>query len=209
MTPIRLLLVDDHPVVRRGYKSYLEKTNIEVVAEAGNGREAYAAFVAFRPDITVLDISLPDMSGLDVLWRIRRRDPNARVLIFTIHDNPLLVEKALQGGSLGYLTKGCSPKMLVEALHRVRQGERFVEPPLLEKVSRSQHRLLKRLTLREFEVFQLLAQGRSVTEIAGLLHLSPKTVGVHQTRILRKLDLPNTVHLVLLAVCCGVVKPAI
>ncbi len=206
MMPIRLLLVDDHPVVRSGYKSYLEKTiNIEVVAEASNGREAYAAFVACRPDVTVLDISLPDVSGLEVLRRICRRDPNAKVLIFTIHDNPLLVEKALQGGALGYLTKGCSPKMLVEALQRVMQGQQFVEPALLERVSSSPPSLLKRLTLREFEVFQLLAQGRSVAEIAGLLHLSPKTVGVHQTRILRKLNLPNPVHLVLLAVRCGVV----
>lgn len=209
MMQIRLLLVDDHPVVRQGYTSYLEQVLSIEIAEAGSGKQAYTTFVVFRPDVTVLDVSLPDVSGLEVLRRIRRRDPEAKVLVFTIHDSPLLVEKALQGGALGYLTKSCNPKLLVEALQQVMQGERFVEPALLETVSRSPQSLLKRLTLREFEVFQLLAQGRSVAEIAGLLNLSPKTVGVHQTRILHKLDLPSPVHLVLLAVRCGLVKPTV
>ncbi|GAB4358864.1 MAG: response regulator transcription factor [Methylohalobius crimeensis] len=210
MRPIRLLLVDDHPVVRQGYRCYLKSTpDIDVVAEAGDGSEAYQAFSACRPDITVLDISLPDVSGLAVLRRIRGRSADAKVLIFTIHDNPLLVRKALEAGALGYISKCCGAPVLMEAVRRVMRGEQFVEARLAHAVSRHPHQLLERLTAREFEVFQLLAQGRSVNEIASLLHLSSKTVGVHQTRILKKLDLPNIAHLVLLAVRCGLVEPEI
>ncbi|GAB6067262.1 response regulator transcription factor [Methylothermus subterraneus] len=205
MTPIRVLIVDDHPVVRQGYRSYLEKILPLEVVEADSAQEAYRAFVASQPHVVVLDLSLPDVSGLEVLQRICRRDPNARVLVFTIHAHPLLVEKALAAGALGYVSKGASPKVLTEALQRVLRGERFVEPGLLDQVAAASRAKLARLTPREFEVFQLLACGRSVAEIAKLLHLSPKTVGVHQTRILRKLELPNAVHLALLAVQLGLV----
>ncbi|MBN2701778.1 MAG: response regulator [Methylohalobius sp. ZOD2] len=210
MRPIRLLLVDDHPVVRQGYRCYLKSApDTEVVAEASDGSEAYQAFIACRPDITVLDISLPDVSGLAVLRRIRQRLADAKVLVFTIHDNPLLIRKALEAGARGYLSKRCGPPMLMEAVRRVMQGERYVESRLEQAVSSPPHELLQRLTAREFEVFHLLAQGRSVNEIASLLQLSSKTVGVHQTRILKKLDLPNIAHLVLLAVRCGLVEPKI
>lgn len=150
-------------------------------------------------------MSLPDGNGLEVLRRICRRDPSAKVLVFTIHANPLLLERALAIGALGYLSKGSSPKLLVEALQKIRQGKRFVEPTLLNALACSPKAPLECLTPREFEIFQLLASGRSVAEIAKLLHLSSKTVGVHQTRILRKLNLPNAVHLTLFAVQCGLI----
>lgn len=197
---IRLLLVDDHPVVRSGYRRYLEAAgDIEIVAEAADGAEAYRAFIIHRPDVTVLDITLEGISGLDVLRRIRQRDANARVIIFTMHGNPLLVERALEAGACGYLTKRCGPGLVVEAVRQVMGGKIFVDPALGPR-RQGIPPLLERLTPREFEVFRLLAQGRSVAEIARLLHVSLKTAGVHQTRILRKLNLANTVQLVLLAV---------
>jgi DNA-binding NarL/FixJ family response regulator len=205
MKPISLLLVDDHPVVRQGYKSYLAKALPIEVIEAGNGREAYSAFVRFAPEVVVLDLRLPDMSGLEVLRRIRQRDPSAKVIVFTIFDNPLLLKRALEGGALGYLSKGASPKLLLQALKAVLRGERFIDPQLAE--AKSPHAKLECLTRREFEVFQLLAQGKSVAEIAKVLSISPKTVGVHQTRILHKLHLPNTACLVLLAFSAGLLQP--
>lgn len=205
MKPISVLLVDDHPVVRQGYKSYLEKALPIAVIEAGDGRDAYSAFVRFAPEVVVLDLHLPDMSGLEVLRKIRQRDPSAKVIVFTIFDNPILLKRALEGGALGYLSKGASPKLLRQALEAVRRGEQFIDPKLA--ASESPHAALERLTRREFEVFQLLARGKSVAEIAKVLNISPKTVGVHQTRILHKLHLPNTACLVLLACNAGLLQP--
>lgn len=205
MKPISLLLIDDHPVVRQGYKSYLAKALPIKVIEADNGREGYSAFVRFAPEVVVLDLRLPDMSGMEVLRRIRQRDPSAKVIVFTIFDNPLLLKRALEGGALGYLSKGASPKLLLQALEAVLRGERFIDPQLAE--AKSPHAKLECLTRREFEVFQLLVQGKSVAEIAKVLSISPKTVGVHQTRILHKLHLPNTACLVLLAFNAGLLQP--
>jgi len=200
MKPIRLLIVDDHPIVRLGYRKYLEQILPLEVVEAGSAQEAYRAFKDWQPHAIVLDLSLPDVSGLEVLRRICQRTPAAKVLVFTIYANPLLLERALKAGALGYLTKGASPKMLGEALLTVLQGKRFIEPRLLETFAPAG---LDRLTPREFEVFQLLARGWSVAEIAQALHLSRKTVDVHKLRILRKLGLSNCVQLALLAVQSG------
>ncbi len=207
METLRLLLVDDHPVVCSGYRRYLEAVaDIEVVAEAGTGAEAYRLIAVLRPDVIVFDLSLPDVSGIELLRRICRRDRGARVLVFTMHENTLLMRRALQAGALGYLCKRHGPAILVEAVRRVAAGETFLDPHLATRREKAPD-ALQRLTPREFEVFQLLAQGRSVAEIARLLHLSRKTVGVHQTRILKKLGLDNTVQLALLAVRCRVVQP--
>ncbi len=208
METVRLLLVDDHPVVCSGYRRYLETVaDIEVAAEAGTGAEAYQLIEVVRPDVIVFDLSLPDVSGIELLRRICRRDPDARVLVFTMHENTLLMRRALQAGALGYLCKRHGPAILVAAVRRVAAGETFLDPHLAARQEKAPDALLQRLTPREFEVFQLLAQGRLVTEIARLLHLSRKTVGVHQTRILKKLGLANTVQLALLAVRCRVVQP--
>ena len=208
MKAIRVLLVDDHPVVCQGYRSYLEGvTDIEVAAEAGTGAAAYRLITALRPDVIVFDLALPDVSGMELLRRICQRDPEARVLVFTMYENGLLMQRALQAGALGYLCKRHGPAVLVEAVRRVAAGEPFHDPHLATRRHKEPDALLQRLTPREFEVFQLLAEGRSVAEIARLLHLSRKTVGVHQTRILKKLNLANTVQLALLAVRCQVIQP--
>ncbi len=205
---IRLLLVDDHPVVCSGYRRYLENmADIQVAGEAGCGAEGYRLFAELRPDVTVVDISLPDMSGLEVVRRIRQRDPEARLLVFTIHENALMMERAMQAGAIGYLGKHHGPALMVEAVRQVAGGELFLDPDLRTGPEKIPASPLKRLTPREFEIFRLLAQGRSVAEIAALLHLSRKTVGVHQTRILKKLNLANTVQLALLAVRCQVIVP--
>ncbi len=208
MKTIRILLVDDHPVVRSGFRRYLDAIeDLEVAGEANSGAAAYQAFVALQPDITILDIALPDVSGLDVLRRIRQRHSEARLLMVTMHENVLLMERAMQAGASGYLSKRHEPARLVQAIRRIAAGDSFPDPELTVRREHDASSLLERLTPREFEVFQLLAQGRSVMEISELLHLSKKTVGVHQTRIFKKLDLANSVQLALLAVRHQLIQP--
>jgi len=208
MKTIRILLVDDHPVVRSGFRRYLDAIDdLEVIGEADSGASAYRAFVSLCPDITILDIALPDVSGLEVLRRIRRRHAGARVLMVTMHENVLLMERALQAGASGYLTKRHGPARLVQVIRRIVSGGIVSDPELALRRERDTDFRLECLTPREFEVFQLLAQGRSVEEVAELLHLSKKTVGVHQTRILNKLHLDNRVQLALLAVRHQLVQP--
>ncbi|HEB78836.1 MAG TPA: response regulator transcription factor, partial [Methylothermaceae bacterium] len=151
-TMIRLLLVDDHPVVCSGYRRYLENmADIQVAGEAGCGAEGYRLFAELRPDVTVVDISLPDMSGLEVVRRIRQRDPEARLLVFTIHENALMMERAMQAGAIGYLGKHHGPALMVEAVRQVAGGELFLDPDLRTGPEKIPASPLKRLTPREFE----------------------------------------------------------
>lgn len=205
---LRVLLVDDHAVVREGYRRLLEATGeIAVVAEAGNGEAAYASFVACDPDVVVMDISLPGIGGLEALRRIRSRAPAARVLMFSMHENPVFVERALDGGASGYVTKASAPDMLVEAVQAIATGRRFLPKDLARQISesrpRAEHRRLEILTEREFEVLRLLADGRSLTEIAALLCVSGKTVANYQTNIRQKLSVDNPMQLLRLALSCG------
>lgn len=211
MDEIKVLLVDDHPVVRSGYRRLLDNIpNIQVVAEAETGAEGYRKYVESRPDVVVMDLSLPDIGGLEVIRKILMRDSAAKILVFSVHENEILVERALEAGARGYLTKRSAPKILVHALAAVAHGEIYLDPALhgiAEKARMGHQALLKRLTSREFEVFRHLAEGRSVTEIAALLHASAKTIGVHQTRIMKKLNLSNSVQLAHIAVRAGIIIP--
>lgn len=211
MDEIKVLLVDDHPVVRSGYRRLLDNIpNIQVVAEAETGAEGYRKYVESRPDVVVMDLSLPDIGGLEVIRKILMRDSAAKILVFSVHENEILVERALEAGARGYLTKRSAPKILVHALAAVAHGEIYLDPALhgiAEKARMGHQALLKRLTSREFEVFRHLAEGRSVAEIAALLHASAKTIGVHQTRIMKKLNLSNSVQLAHIAVRAGIIIP--
>jgi two-component system, NarL family, invasion response regulator UvrY len=205
---LRVLLVDDHAVVREGYRRLLEATGeIAVVAEADSGEAAYANFVTCTPDVVVMDISLPGIGGLEALRRIRAREPAARVLMFSMHADPVFIERALDGGALGYVTKASAPDMLVEAVQAVAAGRRFLPRDLVRRMgedqSKEEHRRLEVLTEREFEVLRLLTEGRSLTEIAALLCVSGKTVANYQTNIRQKLSVDNPMQLLRLALACG------
>ena len=208
---IRVLLVDDHPVVRDGYKRLLESTpDIVVQAEAATGQDAYVTYFRVEPDVLILDLSLPGISGLESLRRIRARDPGARVLVFSMHDSPLMVTRAVEAGAAGYLTKSSAASQMVEAVREVARGRNFLPADLVpELISANAQRNdpLKALTPREFQVFLRLAQGEPVAEIARVLVISPKTVGVHQTNIMKKLDLRNVSELTRLAIRCGAIQP--
>jgi len=206
--PIRVLLVDDHAVVREGYRRLLEATSgIRVIAEASSGEEAYACFVKLDPDVIVMDITLPGISGLEALRRILGRQPTARVLMFSMHEDPVFVARALEGGALGYLTKASAPDLMVKAVQAMAAGQQFVPIELSRTVQGRatdvDRQNLDTLTEREFEILRLLAAGHGLTQIATLLCVSGKTVANYQTSIRQKLGCDNAMQLLRIAVGCG------
>ena len=201
---ISILLVDDHPVVRHGYRLLLERDGtMKVVAEAGDAQSAYEAAVRCRPDVIVMDISLPDCSGLDAIHRILSREPSSRILVFSIHESPLLKTRARELGAMGYLTKRSMPGQMVEAVRLIAGGGQYFDLGLPEVEDEP----LNRLSNREFEIFLLLAKGMSVNQIAELLHISRKTVGVHHTRIMHKTGADSPAYLARLAIRHGLIQP--
>jgi len=207
---IRVLLADDHPVVRSGYLRLLDQAgDIHVVAEAGDGEAAYAAWLAQRPDVLVSDISMPG-GGLDLVRRVLQRDSGARVLVFSMHDSPALVRQALAAGALGYVTKGSAPEALIDAVRALHAGRRWLSPDVAPHAARSASATdadgLASLSVREFETFRLLAQGNSVDECAQQLKLSPKTISNQQTLIKEKLGVATPAALVHLALRHGIIS---
>lgn len=206
--PIRVMLVDDHPVVRAGFSRLLASDNqMMVITEADNGEESITLYKHYQPDVVVMDISMAGIGGMEASRRILAYDPDARLLVFSVHDNEAMIARTLQAGVLGYMSKRTAPTSLIKAVRCVAQGQTYLDPDLVSRVLRSgDSNLLSRLTPREFEVFRLLAEGNSVVDIATILSNSPKTVGVHQTRIMQKLELRTPVQLVRLALRCGVIN---
>ncbi len=200
--------MDDHPVVRDGYRCLLENTGeIRVVAEAGDGEQAYKAYKSHEPDVTIMDLCLPGASGLDTIHRIVRRDPEARVMVFSMHESAVYQRRSIEAGAVGYVCKRSPPDVMLEAVREVSKGGRFFALGDGEGAALDNDQLaLQSLTLREFEVFRLLALGRSVQGIAGLLNISHNTAGVHQTRIMKKLGLENAAQLTRMAIRNDVVK---
>jgi two-component system invasion response regulator UvrY len=210
---ITVMLVDDHAVVRAGYRLLLSQTgNIDVVCEAARGEEACQRYLDYRPQVTVMDLNLPGIGGLAALRRIVGRDPAARALMFSIHDELVYVARSLEAGAKGYITKSCAPEMLVEAVARIAAGETFLEPGIAQKlafqsVARNDSLVaLNSLSAREFDVFCLLAKGLSTREAAEELQLSFKTVSNYASLIKDKLNVTTTVELVRLAYQFGVIK---
>ena len=201
---IRVLLVDDHPVVRAGYLRLLSQdTDIQVVAEAPNAEEAYAAFVTHAPDVTITDLSLPGLGGLGLLQKILSREPQARVLVCSMYDTLPVVQRALQTGAKGFVSKNAQPEELVKAVHALHLGQAYnSEGSMLHDENREfseESARIASLTAREYEIFRLLSQGHSVVESAELMHLSQKTISNHQTQIKEKLQVSTLAAMVHLA----------
>lgn len=207
---IRLLLVDDHPVVRAGYRHLLEQDgDMTVVAQAGHVDEACTLFMQHEPDITVTDLSMPGSSGLELIRRLRERAANARTLVFSMHDSEMLVRRALELGALGFVSKSSSPECLIDAVHCVIGGRRYLSPALPRRLldGGSEAPGFESLTQREFEIFRLLSRGESLADCARSLHLSPKTVSNHQSLIKDKLGLGTTAAMAHLAIRHGLIQP--
>ena len=211
LDPIRVMLVDDHPVVRSGYRRLLEQGgDIAVVAEAGNGETAYILHQEHAPDVCVTDLSMPGIGGLELLRKLLARDAHARVLVFTMHDTPQLIARALDGGACGFVSKQADPEHLVDAVRAAHAGRRYLDPhsapAVLHDAAGTEAQRLSSLSQREFEIFRLLAAGHSAADCARLLHVSSKTVANHQTCIKEKLDVPGPAALVHLALRNGIIE---
>jgi len=207
---IRVLLVDDHAVVREGYRRLLERTgDIEVVAESESAEDAYRAFCDLSPDVVIMDINLPGTSGIEITRRITTREPNARVLVFSMHDDAMFASRALQAGARGYITKASAPDVLVDAIRAVALNKVFLSQDVAQQLALQaipgQQLPLNNLSPREFEVFRLLAEGRSVADIANTMRLSQKTIANYQSNIRQKLELTNSAQIIRLAMSHGLV----
>ena len=211
MNPIlRIMLVDDHAVVRMGFRLLLDTTaDLRVVAECGSGEEALKSFAEVNPDVVVLDLSMAGMGGLETLSRLLAKWPGVRVLVLSAHEDTAHPRRALAAGALGYLTKRSAAEALIEAIRQVAAGKLFLEPALAQEIVVEQvgstGNPLETLSAREFEVFVMLARGKSVTEIAEVLVLSPRTVGTHLYNIKQKLGAGNSAELTLIAIRNGLI----
>jgi two-component system invasion response regulator UvrY len=212
MPPINVLLVDDHEVVRGGFRRLFEsREDICVIAEADSGEEAYRLYLEHHPDVVVMDISMPGSGGLDACRRILLREADARILVFSVHENEVFLNRALDLGVLGYISKRSASRVMVEAVRKVAAGELYIGqemlPFLVKRKASADSRLVGELSPREFEVFRLRAEGLSVNDIAALLNVSPKTVGHHNTSLKQKLGAANDAELTRLAIRLGVISP--
>ncbi len=212
---IRVVIADDHAVVLAGLRAVLRAAgDLEVVAEAADGRAAIDAVVRERPDLLLLDLSMPGLNGVEALRRVRELAPATRVVVLSMHAAPEYVRPALRAGAAGYLVKGPGLEDLVRALRAVAAGERFlgpearrvVEADALDGGAARPVDDLERLTAREREVLQLVAEGLTNREIAERLGVAPKTVDTHRTRLMQKLDLHDTAALTRYALRRGLIS---
>ena len=214
---IRLLLVDDHPFVREGIKSHLAtQMGIEVVGEAGSGHEALQQAARLRPDLVLMDISMPGMNGLEAISRLRKTAPGARVLVLTMHDNREYIAQVFRLGARGFVRKDGSPGELVRAIHAVSAGEAFFGPGvssvLLEELAQGRESAAHPdsslvLSDREREVLARVAEGFGNKDIARRLGVGVRTVQTHREHIMRKLDIHTVAGLTRFAVAHGMIRP--
>ena len=205
------MLVDDHAVVREGYRSFLQKQQgLQVVAEASDGAEAYRLFKAAKPDLVIMDVTMPGIGGIEAIRRIRQWDREARILVFTMHENTGFAVQAIRAGARGYVTKSSPPDVLVQAVRDVLAGRMAVSPDMSHELAlgRLAGEIVAAdvLTAREFEVLQMLLAERRADEIAEALHLSPKTVANLHSIIKDKLGVGSDIELVRLALRQGLLS---
>ncbi|WP_407160637.1 response regulator [Bradyrhizobium sp. STM 3557] len=205
------MLVDDHAVVREGYRSVLQKQpGLRVIAEASDGAAAYRLFKEAKPDLVIMDVTMPGIGGIEAIRRIRQWDRDARILVFTMHENAGFAVQAIRAGAKGYVTKSSPPEVLVQAARDVLAGRMAVSPDISHELALG--RLAGEtvaadvLTAREFEVLQMLLAERSTEEIAEALHLSPKTVANLHSIIKDKLGVGSDIELVRLALRQGLLS---
>jgi DNA-binding NarL/FixJ family response regulator len=214
---IRILIADDHAIVRTGLKLLLDHVaDIEVVGEAADGREAVRLAGELRPSVVVMDIGMPLLNGLQAAAQVIRDNPGTGVIFLSMHTDESYVVKALDAGARGYLLKDTAVEYIERAIRAVAAGRPFFSPSIAQTLAEDEVRLMRKrgvqdsfdlLSEREREVLQLLAEGKSNKEAAGVLRLSPYTVETHRTNLMQKLGLHNTAEIVLYAVRKGVITP--
>jgi DNA-binding NarL/FixJ family response regulator len=202
--PIRLLIVDDHFVVRIGLTSALNlEPDLQVIAEARNGREAVALYQKHRPDVVLMDYQLPELNGAQATAAIRALDPHARIIILSVYKGEEDVHRAVEAGASGYLPKSAEPRELIEAIRAIRNGDRYFPAAISAALAQRQARA--KLSDREHEVLVMIVKGRSNKEIAAAMGISENTVKVHTTRVFEKLNVADRLEAATAAIQRGIV----
>jgi DNA-binding NarL/FixJ family response regulator len=208
---IRIVLADDHVLVRQSLKSLLEREGIEVVGEAADGQEALKAVEALHPDIAVMDIGMPTINGMSAARELQRSAPKIQTILLTQHDEEEYVFEAMEAGVRGYVLKSQAASDLVKAIQQVSQGQVYLSPGISSGVLEAYRTRTKStknsLTVRERQVLQLIAEGKTTKDVGTLLGISVKTAESHRTRLMQKLNIHETASLVRYAIRRGIVRP--
>lgn len=212
MSNLNVLLVDDHSVVRMGFKMLIDsEKDMQVIAEAETGEEGIIKFQEIKPDVVVMDITMPGIGGLEAIERIIAKDKNAKILVLSAHEDSVHPKRVLSAGAIGYLTKRSAAEELISAIRTVGSGKKYIESSVAQQLAITQlsgeNDPTEILSDREFEVFIALAKGKSTNEIADTMCLSPRTVGTHLYNIKQKLNANNSAEIALIAIRCGLIEP--
>ncbi len=208
---IRIVLADDHVLVRESLKSLLEREGFQVVGEASDGQEALRHIESLHPDIAVMDITMPILNGLEAARELSRHSPKTNTILLTQHDEDQYVSEALEAGVKGYVLKSQVANDLLQAIQQVSRGQVYLSPGVSRAVMEAYRSKSERpgdpLSVRERQVLQLIAEGKSTKDVASLLGISVKTAESHRTRLMQKLDIHETASLVRYAIRRGIVEP--
>ncbi len=206
-SPTRILIVDDHPVVLSGCRALFAGDSSIRIDEASDAKSGHRAFSQRKPDVTVIDINLPDVSGFELMRRIRKDDPDAKIIMFSMNDDPAFVVRAVEMGAQGYVSKGDDPRLFVKAVRKVAAGDNFITPQLAEAVTFSGAAIkanpVSQMTPRELEILRLLGRGDKIVEVADALGISYKTVANTTSLLKQKLGAKNHSDLIRIAVEMG------
>lgn len=211
MKKIKVMLVDDHAVVRAGYKILLkEEENIKVIAEASLGQEAVILAKENHYDVIVMDISLPDIGGIEAISRIMQDNKRNKILVFSMHEESVYAEQALQAGAMGYMSKSTDPQLLSKAITSIANGKKYIDGELKSRMTygkkRTEDSQLSDLSTREFEIFCLLAEGLNTNDISKKLNISYKTVANYSTQIKSKLGASTVAEIAKIAIRHNIIK---
>lgn len=205
-----VLLIDDHAILRDGYQQLLNSAGFRVVAQASNSEEGYRQYLNLNPDVCIVDISMPGAGGLECIRRICSRDSKARILVCTMHDDSTLAMRAMDMGARGYITKSCPSAVLIEAVRTIANKGHYLSTEIARAIAMDKlvngDQKVSALSHQEFAVFRMVAEGKSINEMAESLALAPKTVSNYKTNMMRKLGTSNLAEIIYMAQKSGLIQ---
>ncbi len=206
-----VLLIDDHAILREGYQRLLESAGFDVIGQASNADEGYQAYINFKPNVCIVDLTMPGKSGLECINRICLHDKDARILVCSMHDETMLAMRAMELGAKGYITKSCTPDIFINAVTSVAEKNHYLAPDIaqsiaVEKLMKTDQKL-NSLSNQEFAVFNMVAKGMTIEEMSNSLSLAPKTISNYKTNMMRKLETSKLIDIIFLAQKTGLITP--